>query len=446
MKKVCKKWIWANWLVCFVAVCFLTACTEVNEPIGSTTLKPDTKLLMAHKLYPNDMAKNDSAAAKLAHGVTLVVHPGASYTLSFDIDSTQPAPELQLFRTFDGNGKYVKISESPVRILSPTVVGNRYVYSFNCEENKMAHWVTSLGVNGSYYEGAVKNISFTGIGRYSDHFSINLVLVGKLENTADGLSIEEFSRQMLKVFREKYYGVVIDTLYVSYAHEHPTVGNQYPANEPWVAGYNSEDFFLGELASWPDENLRNSLNIIFVHSIYEKGIAGLSPLFSGDLNEGGSVVVGERIMTSPVETQLQTSMNIILTAIHESGHFFGLRHTTTTDRDLDQYMKNAEDVRVRVADVSNLEDGLTDTPYCEFILRNTLYAYEHGLAKQASELDIPSDIVYQERASFANQAGVYSCPDLNNIMFPVTVDGYYDILFTEQQMNIIRLSLMIMPH
>jgi len=442
MKNVCKKWMKTCWLFGFVFACLFAVCSCSTEADGDVVLLPDTNRLIAFKLYPNDMAKNDSAAANFARGIKLVVHPGASYQLSFDVDSTQPAPELQLFRTYNLNDGTGRVRFARVRALSPTVVGNRYVYQFNCEENKMAIWYTSLNVDGQYYEGRVENIRFTGVGSYSNHFSINLIVVGAMQPTEDGLLIDELATQMLARFREKYYGAVIDTLYVRFAENHPTLGSKYPANLPWVAGYNSEDVFVSELVDWPEEELRNTLPIVLVNSIDDDEIMGLSHLFSGSMmgEDKGAVVVGEFVNSKTFgTTQLLTSNNIIMTAIHETGHFFGLRHTSTTVRDLDQEVKKTDGTVAMIGDWSNIEDGLTDTPFCEFILRNDLFS------KQTETRKRRSDIVYRSSEEYI-KANLNACQDKNNIMFPVTVDERYVVSFSQQQMELIQQSLSIIPH
>ena len=140
-----------------------------------------------------------------------------------------------------------------------------------------------------------------------------------------------------------------------------------------------------------------------------------------------------------------SSKSIVMTAVHETGHFFGLRHTSTTRRDLSQVAMLDEGESAPVGDLSNVEDGLTDTPFCENVLRNGYYKNSVD-----EELEgFPAGIYVKEsRESLAksNPASIEACADLDNIMFPVTVDDYENATFTEQQMEIIRSSLMIFPH
>ena len=87
-----------------------------------------------------------------------------------------------------------------------------------------------------------------------------------------------------------------------------------------------------------------------------------------------------------------------------------------------------------------VEDGLTDTPFCKYVL-------ESGLYRQAVDQEVVrSDIFFLNRPKYLAKSKIYECPDLENIMFPVTVDDDTDVSFTKQQMEQVRSSLMIIPH
>jgi hypothetical protein len=95
-----------------------------------------------------------------------------------------------------------------------------------------------------------------------------------------------------------------------------------------------------------------------------------------------------------------------------------------------------------VGDWSNVEDGLTDTPFCDYILKSGLYKQANN---QDDEISRNPNIVYSGKASLS-KSPIYECKDIDNIMFPVTVEEYLDASFTKQQMELVRSSLVIFPH
>ena len=399
-------------------------------------------------LFPNDYAQNDSAAANLAHGINLMVHPKATYQLSFDIDSHFDAPELQLFRKVF-NADQTSVYFKQVRSLEPKVVAGRYVYEFLCEESDATEWVTTLALDGDYFPGKVSNVRLTGNGAYSDHFSINLIVVGDVDEELEdddndeetestqkkGFTIDELAENMLKSFRHHYSYVTIDTLYIKRAHEHPTLGKKYPKDKPWISDPQSEDMMLSELGGWPGSE--NALDIVLVHYIKATGILGYSDIFSGNMGGGyGSTVLLGSHYFSPYGTIENVLMkDIIETAVHETGHFFGLRHTTATVADLNQSNGSMD-----FSDYSNLEDGIEDTPYCQ-------EAQLRGLLKNAASDVHKPGLQYRIRL-FEKKSGSFDirdCPDANNMMFPTALDNI-ELSFSKQQMELIRKSLMIFPH
>ena len=176
------------------------------------------------------------------------------------------------------------------------------------------------------------------------------------------------------------------------------------------------------------------MDITLVHFIDQEGILGYSNLFSANLGSGlgSTIVLGTHIKT-PVAEEAIDMQGIIETALHETGHFFGLRHTTATRADIETIFEDYD-----FGDYSNLEDGLDDTPSC-----NTLLAT--SLAKvQKTDFRV-NRLMPRIRVSANTTFSVENCPDAGNYMFPLTVENK-TLKFSDQQLAIIRKNLMIFPH
>ena len=433
MQNFCKKFslilllgFWTAFSLAFVA------CADEDEP--EVILYPDYDL--TYWLFPNDMAANDSVSAHLAHGAVLDVHPKATYQLSFDVDYTIGAPRLHLFRIY-GSKQQGGYRLSPVRSLDPEIVAGRYIYTFTCEESANTMWATTLEYHGMYYPGEVSRVRLTGQGAYSDHMKVNLIAVGDVGNDQYSFTLDELVSQLQADFNRYYTTITVDTIYLNHADKHPTLGSKYPSHIPWVAGKNSEDEMLSELGGWP--GIENALDVVLVHSIKDVGILGYSDLFSSNMGggDGSTVLLGAYVNSLDGSEESQTLKEIVNTALHEIGHFFGLRHTTATKADMSRVINGFD-----VGDYSNIEDGLDDTPYCPDLLKS-------GLLK--SQMSVNSDIRIKEpwkKTLPLARAGAYNvkgCRDVDNYMFPITFDDR-DLKFSEQQLDMIRKNLMIFPH
>ena len=438
MQNFCKKFslrpfggLFWGCLFCLLSV-FLGACSDDADP--DVVLYPDSEL--RYELAPNDYANNDSAAAYLAHGIVLPVHPKATYELSFDIDSTVPgAPQLQLFRLYlNSEGTGYRLNQ--VRSIDPVAVSGRYVYTFTCEESAEAMWVTSLVLHDRYYTGTTSHIHLKGEGAYSDHMKLNLVVVGNVEQKLTDFTLDEFAERLFEGFKRQYSSITIDTMYIRYAHEHATLGKKYPANAPWVAGAYSSDVMMSELGGWP--GIENALDIVLVNSINDVGVLGYSNLFSGNMGggDGSTVVVGAFVKLSDVSEKGMPMDEIVETALHETGHFFGLRHTTATRADIARVIDGID-----YGDYSNYEDGLEDTPYCKALGKASL----NKSIPQNSQSDIRSRWPWVRPMALATSFSVDNCPDAGNRMFPTTVENR-EFSFSEQQLEIIKANLKIYPH
>ena len=407
---------------------FFACSDEISTADDEYTVFPDNDYFFSYA--PNDYAANDSISANLTHGVKLMVHPKASYELSFKKDpSVSDVPELQLFHLYlneDSTAYYGK----KIRSLHPVENNGRYVYNFDCEEKDIAEWATSLSVDGEFYKGRTDSVRWIGRGSFSDHFSLNLIVVGEHTLTSDDVGAEELARKTLLAFRRYYTSVTVDTIYIRYANEHPTLGDEYPADEPWLAGRSSEDMFVSELGGWPEKDLKNALDLVLVHRIEMNHVLGYSYLYAGNFGsgEGSTVVIGTREKTPTGESGVSV-VEIIETAVHESGHFLGLRHTTSTYDDM-----NA------TYDYSVIEDGFEDTPYCRELLASGL------LKKNASATtDFAIPAFRLDLAAATTTFNIADCPDSRNLMFP-SVTGEEFEGFSEQQLEHIRKNLTVFPH
>lgn len=421
MKKICKSLNKCAVLaIAFFTSFWLMSCSE-SEDVDFELL-PDNAAFFY--LQPNDLANNDSAAANLAHGIAMMVHPRASYHLSFEKDENAGAPNLQLFRTYIDKGGIRRASRK-IRDISPRDVDGRYVYDFICEENDVNYWLATLEKNRDYYTGTVRKVLLEGEGDFSDHLSLNLVVVGDVD--LDGFTVEELAHQMLLRFRSSYTSITVDTLHVRYAHEHPTLGNKYPANKPWAAGASSPDMMLYELGGWP--GIKNALDLVLAHYIDAPNVLGTSDLFGGQMGSGvySTLILGSHFISQMGILPL-TLDEIVETAIHETGHYFGLRHTTASQADL-----------AYSGDYSNYEDGFDDTPYCPALLQSGLLKVEANIPQAVGDVRY-----HRAHASAGEWFDADQCPDAGNIMFPMESDVNEG--FSEQQLATLRKNLMLFPH
>lgn len=417
-------------LLSFFTVC-LVACGTVEPPETDERFVPDGYLKFT--LNPNDNVPGDSIDANFAHGVRIFVHPKAHYELSFDKDVyAQEKPQLRLFRVY-WDDRVKKNFPSWVRTVDPVEENGRYVYDFVCGESDRSVWVTSLNDGEDFYKGKTKNVRLKAYGSYSDHFSVNLIVAGKIKDL--DVSYDSLARMLQHGFDRFYTSVKVDTVYVRYANEHPILGKRYSKSEPWIAGRTSDNQMMTELGGWPEPDVYDALDVVLVHRFKQEGLLGLSDLFAANLGggSGSTVVVANHNRQDGVDMVVNAE-RIVYTALHEIGHFFGLRHTTATRSDQESN-----------GDYSVFDDGFSDTPYCFEKTSSKAFLVKKGVTSDFRQPFHQFTPRYDYTVSYQALSDISRCPDASNLMFPMESEKQLEG-FSKQQLEVIRENLMLMPH
>jgi hypothetical protein len=373
-----------------------------------------------YRLFPNDLGKADSAAKYFAQGVILPGHPGASYSLSF-VAGEGSIPNLRLYRLIPKGDQYMYTTD---QLIEGKLSEGQWRYDFNANFSSQIDWLTILEQKGKRYETPLTNLHFAGWGSNSSHISLNLWITGKYVPPAGGETPQELAKLILAGYRTAYgpAGITVDTVYLQYASSHRLSGKSFPDSLPIVAEDIESRFdSLGNGLAHP---YSEALDLVLIFGFQEEGMLGLSPLFGKNLEAGEAGVVLLSTHRSSAGLQDFTAVGsevMVATAVHETGHFFGLRHTTVTQRDM-----------MASGDFSAEEDGIGDTPWCP------------GLAYLVGTRDIPVSSKFLSRKFIAGLAA-YQCPDAENPMFPYSTDVIMGA-FTEGQGAILAKNLSIFPH
>ena len=311
---------------------------------------------------------------------------------------------------YDENFESFEEVQKVIRVIEPIEKGNRLYFPLESDlfedVNDGSYDLKMVQLyyeNGSLYKGALKNIvvASTDGKDYPLSFNVNLIVAGSYRGTKDDLSEEELADKILFRLNRAMNpgGITVKKVNVLYAKDHPVVGSEFPDSKDVIFKRTSGGHgLLDSLAHWPGHE--GEINFVLGYYIIDEiggseSVGGFSPLsghiYNG-LEEDQLYFSNDYISmaTHALKGEFQHSSDMIAsTALHELGHFFGMKHTS---------------------DEGGFDD-YGDTPEC--------MNYGHN-----------SD----------------SCPDRHYVMFPIGVNDWEYSTFTPQQMDAARYYLTWTPH
>ena len=367
-------------------------------------------------LSPNVHQLCDSVDERISkEGVRTRLSPDGKYTLVAFNDSLDVEPLLFI----DG----VKCCENGCR---GTRNGDSLQFSFSCKLDEPMYAILSLkDLNGDFIKNPFHNVLLEGMGVYSDHLSLNLIVAGSFDSTADGKTIDSLVQRTGRSL-QALYDVQVDSIYISYAEKHPLVGNLYKKKSFLVVDGIPDVDNLSE--PWNDPGKDNAFDVVLVNGFTDASMVGCAKTFFWQGFSKMNVVI---VSLNGRDGSPRRAKGIQNTIIHEMGHFFGLSHTTLTMDDLFKW-----------GDFSVFDDGLEDTPYCKKMIENDI-----------KELKSRGLIEPDYSITFLNDDNVSGCPDEFNIMYSYADEASYwgaraDVYRESSPMQraIVKKNLTLIPH
>jgi hypothetical protein len=405
-------------LLLFLFLILFQSCLFDKEESPFNRLQP---LLSrgVHSAFPNDFSPNDSLKALVPTGIVLHTQPGGDFKVQLGLDSTMGIPQLRLYSlSYQNNGGSFFVGDWWMDVEGVwNAQSSLWEYSFMPPaEAAQQDYVAFLVYEEDYYAGAVSQFLYSGQGLFGNTLDINLIILGSVPSLENSDSVKYFSDLIKHSFANTYgKNNTLQINEVRIFNGHQIAPNDFSSQEPFTYDYFSTR--LDSLSAAVPAYAQPALDVLIIHHFWQDGVLGASPVYGFNLGTG----LNSTIMLAAYHNQYgqeyrNTLSQLANTAVHEAGHFFGLRHTTSTLNDL-----NAE------GDWSNTHDGLEDTPFCRELLNSDIFHYALlGGARVLAKMQL-------------------NCPDMDNIMFPTTSLDYEPTNISDSQLQIIAQNLSLYP-
>ncbi|MDB5107033.1 MAG: putative lipoprotein [Fibrobacteres bacterium] len=389
-------------LAAFLGLCIASCGTFT---LGDDSPTPNRSV--KRRVYVNDKAPNDSLRSDLIlRGVKFVLQPNRSY--EFALDSTaRTGDKLKLFYFKDNVPDLYKTLDAASN-------GTREVFSFVSDRAAAQFFMVQLSTpDGAQAISSLRHVSLANASALSsDTLQVRLMFIRNLRNFPDSASKAAFAKSLFTEMAKIYspLGIVLQ--------------GSIDIIEPLAPALTFP--FSNTYVPLPGNRAPNHAHLYIVDSI--------------SIGDPASGLVGEVLGFAPREVvdidnhpesrvllsgRIKDPVSLAITATHELGHFFGLRHTVSTKHDF-----------LQDADFSNVEDGFTDTRFCQLDI---------AFAKQAAPVWLePADTKYCLRIA-DNSCSNLQC-DLTNLMHPVDCGSRNQIRLSPQQITFLKTNLASYKH